>query len=73
MDTFWLPKGCSLWRVLASFEKHFPNKMIVYLTGMRADIYFGGRQSSHPVSWQIPGVIKGMVAGGDNIEPQILT
>lgn len=54
-------------------ENHFPNQTIVYLSGMKVGNYVGSRQSTQPVSWQIPGAPKGGVVGDDNTEPVILT
>lgn len=72
-DTSLLPWGHSLRESVCFLEKHFLNKTIVYLSSMKGSTYFGGRQSTQPVSWQIPEVPKGMVVGNDNIESQILT
>lgn len=67
MNTSLLPKGPSCRACF--FDKCFPSKTIIDLSGMRVGIYLG----SKPVFFQMPRVPKKMVISDNNTEPQILT
>lgn len=74
MDTSLLPKGSSLWRELASLRNIFHIWLLCICQGWeQAFIWGGGRQSTQPVSWQMPGVPKRTVVGDNNTESQIPT